>query len=191
MKQYIKNGVVKKRNQIVIHKNGMYTYNPPERMILEDGWEVYTPPTVEPTKSAAQIMQEIVMEQYNARTDIPDAEALDRSVVIFDWEHYIGKTLNEGQCVVYAEEVYRVRQTHQVQEHYAPSLATASLYEVIVLTASGEESDPIPYTPPMEVFAGKYYSEEGVKYLCTRSSETALTHHLAALVGIYVEQVNA
>ena len=25
-------------------------------------------------------------------------EALDRSVVIFDWEHYIGKTLNEGQC---------------------------------------------------------------------------------------------
>lgn len=131
------------------------------------------------------------MEQYNARTDIPDAEALDRSVVIFDWGHYIGKTLNEGQCVVYAEEVYRVRQTHQVQEHYAPSIATASLYEVIVLTATGEETDPIPYTPPMEVFAGKYYTEEGATYLCTRSSETALTHHLSALVGIYVEQVNA
>lgn len=186
---YIKDGIIKTRNQIVIHKDGMSTYNPTEEMILADGWVEYVPPTVEPKKSRAQVMQEIVLEQYNARTDIPDAEALDRSVVIFDWENYIGKTLNEGQCVVFNEEVYRVRQTHTVQEHYAPGLDTASLYEVIVLTATGTENDPIPYTPPMEIEEGKYYTQFDVLYLCTRSSGTALAHELYDLRGHYVELI--
>lgn len=134
-------------------------------------------------------LQEIVLEQYNARTDIPNEEALDRAVVIFDWSTYIGKTLNEGQCVVYNEEVYRVRQTHEVQEHYVPSLDTASLYEVIVLTASGTMEDPIPYTPPMEIYADKYYTQFDVLYLCTRSSEVALAHDLFDLRGHYVELI--
>ena len=187
MKQYIKDGKIKYRNKIVIRKDGMSTYNPTDEMILADGWEEYIPPVVEPKKSRMQVMQEIVIEQYNARTDISDAEALDRAVVIFDWENYIGKTLNVGQCVVYNEEVYRVRQTHIVQENYAPSLATASLYEVIVLTASGTREDPIPYTPPMEIFEGKYYSTTEGIYECIRSSGIALSHNLSDLVGIYVE----
>lgn len=190
MKLYIKDGIIKTRNQIVIRRNGMNTYNPSEQMILADGWVEYVPPVVEPTtpkKSRTQVMQEIVLEQYNARTDIPNEEALDRAVVIFDWENYIGKTLNEGQCVVFNEEVYRVRQTHTVQEHYAPSLDTASLYEVIVLTACGTMEDPIPYTPPMEIKEGKYYTQYNVLYKCTRSSGTALAHDLYDLRGHYVE----
>lgn len=189
MKRYIKEGQIKSRNQIVIRKDGMNTYYPTEEMILADGWVEYIPPVVEPKKSRMQVMQEIVIEQYNARTDIGDAEALDRAVVIFDWSKYIGKTLNAGQCVVYNEDVYRVRQTHTVQEHYAPGLDTASLYEVIVLTATGEENDPISYTPPMEIFEGKYYTQFDVLYKCTRNSGTALTHDLFDLRGIYVELI--
>jgi hypothetical protein len=202
MKQYIKDGIIKTRNQIVIKGQrtikdkdgndkvvGTNTFNPTEEMILADGWVEYIPPVVEPKKSRMQVMQEIVLEQYNARIDIPDEEALDRAVVIFDWNTYIGKTLNEGQCVVYNEEVYRVRQTHTVQEHYAPSLDTASLYEVIVLTASGTIEDPIPYTPPMEIFEGKYYTQFDVLYKCTRSSGVALTHDLFDLRGLYVELI--
>lgn len=205
MKRYIKNNEIKTRNQIVIKGQrtikdkdgnekvvGTNTYNPTEEMILADGWVEYVPPTYEPTpykKSPREIMEEIVLEQYNSRTDIPDEEALDRAVVIFDWENYISKTLNEGQCVVYNEDVYRVRQTHEVQEHYAPSLDTASLYEVIVLTASGTMEDPIPYTPPMEIYEGKYYTQFDVLYKCTRSSGTALAHDLFDLRGLYVELI--
>jgi hypothetical protein len=189
MKKYIKDGIIKTRNQIVIRRNGMNTYNPSEQMILADGWVEYVPPTVEPKKSRMQVMQEIVLEQYNARTDIPNEEALDRAVVLYDWENYIGKTLNAGQCVVFNEEVYRVRQAHTVQEHYAPSLDTASLYEVIVLTATGTENDPIPYTPPMEIEEGKYYTQYDVLYKCTRSSGTALAHNLFDLKGLYVELI--
>ena len=194
MKQYKKeiNGVtvIKTRNQIVIHHDGMNIYNPTEEMIFADGWIVYVPNPKERSNSPSAIVRSIVLDQYNSRTDIPDAEALERAVVIYNWDRYIGKPLNAGQVVVYEDQVYRVRQQiNEVLSIYPPSLATASLYEAIVLTATGEIDDPIPYTPPMEIFNGKYYTQEDVKYKCTRDSGVALTHNLRELVGMYVEQV--
>lgn len=49
MKRYIKDGKIKRRNEIVIRKDGMNTYNPTEEMILADGWEEYVTPVYEPT----------------------------------------------------------------------------------------------------------------------------------------------
>lgn len=54
---------------------------------------------------------------------------------------------------------------------------------------AGTKDDPIPYAPPMEIFNGKYYIQNGVKYKCTRDSGTPLSHDLKDLVGIYVETV--
>lgn len=198
MKRYTKeiNGktVIKTRQQIVISKNGMSTYNPTEEMILADGWVEYIPLIIDtpsqPKKDSFTIMQEIIFEQYNAKTDISDEEALDRSIIIYDWDHYIGKSLTKGQVVVYNDNVYRVRQDiSEVLNIYPPDITTASLYEVIVLTATGEENDPILYTPPMEIYKNKYYIQNNVLYLCTRDSGTALSHDLSTLVGIYVEIV--
>lgn len=198
MKRYTKeiNGktVIKTRQQIVISKNGMSTYNPTEEMILEDGWVEYIPSTIDtpsqPKKDSFTIMQEIIFEQYNAKTDISDKEALDRSIIIYDWDHYIGKSLTKGQVVVYNDNVYRVRQDiSEVLDIYPPDITTSSLYEVIVLTATGEENDPILYTPPMEIFKDKYYIQNNVVYKCTRDSGTALSHDLNSLIGLYVEIV--
>lgn len=202
MKQYIKNGIIKSRNQIVLRvnktikdKNGndkevvAQIFNPTEDMILADGWVEYTPTPVEPNKrkSPIQVMQEVVFEQYNNRTDITNEEALDRMIIIYDWEHYIGKPLKVGQCVVEGDNVYRVRQDiNEVLEIYPPSVVPA-LYEVIEMTHSGDIDDPIPYVAPMEIFKGKCYTEEGIKFICTRDSGIALTHSLNDLVGIYVE----
>lgn len=194
MKKYMKvidgKTVIKTRNKIVVHIDDRNIYNPSEEMILADGWVVYEPTPRDRSKSPSAILRSIVLDQYNSRTDIPDAEALERAVVIYDWDRYIGKPLNTGQVVVYEDQVYRVGQhITEVLSIYPPSLATASLYEVIVLTATGEIDDPIPYTPPMEIFNGKYYTQEDVKYKCTRDSGVALTHNLRDLVGMYVEQV--
>lgn len=196
MKQYTKtiNGItyIKNRKQIVIQKDGMNTFNPTEEMILQDGWveyikqeESFTQNT-DNSKDPYLIMQEIIFEQYNSRTDITDKEALDRSIIIYDWDSYIGKSLKTGQVVVYNSHVFRVRQDiSQVLEIYPPDLVP-SLYEVIVLTATGAIDDPIPYTPPMEIFSGKYYSQDNITYLCTRDSQIALTHNLKDLVNQYV-----
>lgn len=48
MKKYIKDGKIKFRNEIVVHRNGMQTINPSEEQIFADGWIEYTIP--EPTE---------------------------------------------------------------------------------------------------------------------------------------------
>lgn len=197
MKQYIKDGVIKSRNNIVLKVtreiNGkeykLQVVGPSEEAILADGWVEYIPPKVEPKKSRMQIVQELVVKQYNERTDITNEEALDYMAIIYPWDYYLDKVLTEGMMVTYEDKPWRVRQTHTPLEVYPPSLATASLYEAIDNEHSGEADDPIPYTPPMEIFVGKHYVEDGVVYRCTRDSGTALSHRLADLVGLYVERI--
>ena len=194
MKLYTKDGKVKPQNKIVIITDEYQIINPTEEMILEAGWVEYVAPEVEPrpvVKSSYEVTQEIVLEQYNQRTDIEDTEALERSIVIFNWDKYIGKSLKMGQVVVWDERVYRVRQDISVVlENQFPSLDTSSIYEIIELVATGEQNDPITYEPPMEIFNGKYYTQNDVLYLCTRDSGTALSHNLSDLVGLYVEVVD-
>ena len=202
MKQYIKDGVIKSRNNIVLRvtktikdKDGndkeitLQVINPSEEAILADGWVEYIKPQVEPKKSRMQIVQELVVKQYNERTDISNEEALDYMAIIYPWDYYLDKVLTEGMMVTYEDKPWRVRQTHTPLEVYPPSLATASLYEMIDKEHSGEADDPIPYAPPMEIFEGKHYIENGIVYRCTRNSEVAMSHSLETLVGLYVEVV--
>ena len=193
VKLYTKNGQVKLANRIVIITEESQIINPTHEMLLEDGWVEYVSSEVEPQpyrKSEYEVMQEIVLEQYNSRTDIEDKEALDRAIVIYNWDKYIGKSLKTGQVVVHDERVYRVRQDIPiVLEKQYPSLDTAAIYDVIELVATGEKDDPIKYEPPMEIFDGKYYNEDNILYVCTRDSGVALSHPLSALVGMYVEVV--
>lgn len=121
------------------------------------------------------------------RIGLTDNEALSVKGVYPKWESFIGKTIEIGFVTLYDENLWRARQTHTALEIYPPSINTASLYEVIVETHTGDIDDPIPYTPPMEIFNGKYYVQNDVVYKCTRDSGTALSHDLSALVGLYVE----
>lgn len=202
MKQYIKNGVIKSRNKIVLRVtkeiNGkevnLQVINPSEEAILADGWEVYTQPTIEPSttprkKSRFEIIEELVTKQYNTRTDISNEEALDYMAIIYPWDYYLDKVLTEGMIVTYEDKPWRVRQTHTPLEIYPPSLDTASLYEKIDKEHDGTLEDPIPYAPPMEIFIDKYYIENSEIYKCIRNSDTALSHHLKDLIGIYVNKI--
>lgn len=199
MKTYTKNGEIKQANRIVVRTtkevNGeqktFQVINPTEEMILADGWVEYVAPEVTPTprtKSKFEIVQELVTKQWNERTDISNAEALDYAVIVYDFEHYIGEELAQGKIVSHDDKLWRVRQTHTCQADWTPSLDSASLWEVIEVEHEGTESDPIPYAVPMEIFKGKYYVEDNQLYLCTRDSGTALSHPLSALVGLYVEK---
>ena len=195
--RFIKDGIIKSRNEIVLRVtkeiNGkevkLQVINPSEEAILADGWVEYIAPKVEPKKSRMQIVQELVVKQYNERTDISNEEALDYMAIIYPWDYYLDKVLTEGMMVTYEDKPWRVRQTHTPLEVYPPSLATASLYEAIDKEHSGEVDDPIPYTPPMEIFIDKYYIENNEIYKCIRNSDTALSHSLRDLIGVYVNKV--
>ena len=121
------------------------------------------------------------------RIDLTDNEALSVKDFYPTWESKIGDNVEIGYKMRYGDNLWKVRQNHLVQEIYPPSKDTAALYEVIEEQHKGTIEDPIPYAPPMEIFSGKYYTQKGVKYRCTRDSLTALSHDLSALVGLYVE----
>lgn len=192
MKQYSKiidgKTVIKPANRIVVYTDDAQIFNPSEEMLLADGWVEYTEQPAVRTKSRMQVVQELVVKQFNDRTDITNEEALDYMVIVYPWARYIGKELSVGKVVLHDGKLWRVRQAHTALDIYAPSMATAALWEVIDKEHAGTADDPIPYTAPMEILEGKHYIDNGVVYLCTRGSGTALTHSLADLVGIYVEQ---
>lgn len=70
MKRYIKEGIIKTRNQIVIHKDGMNTYNPTEEMVLADGWEEYVTLVYEPTLQDHQAMKKDEIINYDSSEEV-------------------------------------------------------------------------------------------------------------------------
>lgn len=189
---YKKDGKIKERSRIIIFKDDQQIINPTDEMVIADGWVEYVAPdpVVNNSSEMSKQLQDALLDQYNKRTDITDEDALKRPLLVYEWDTYIGKSLKTGQIVSYESKLYRVRQDiSTVIEGWAPQLSTASLYEVIEVASAGTIDDPIPYTPPMEIFNGKYYTQNGVKYKCIRDSQTALSHNLADLVALYVEVV--
>lgn len=189
---YKKDGKIKERSRIIIFKDDQQIINPTDEMVIADGWVKYVAPdpVVDNSSEMSKQLQDALLDQYNKRTDITDEDALKRPLLVYEWDTYIGKSLKTGQIVSYESKLYRVRQDiSTVIEGWAPQLSTASLYEVIEVASAGTIDDPIPYTPPMEIFNGKYYTQNGVKYKCIRDSQTALSHNLADLVALYVEIV--
>lgn len=141
--------------------------------------------TYEEVKQMAETIQETA-KKIN-RIDLTDNEALSVKDFYPTWDSKIGDNVEQGYKMLYDGNLWRVRQNHLVQEIYPPSLMTASLYEIINYQHEGTIDDPIPYNPPMEIFNGKYYIQNDIKYLCNRYSGTALSHNLSDLVGLYVE----
>lgn len=138
-----------------------------------------------------ETMKKVEMEKEQTTKKInylnlTDNEALSVKELYPRWEDKIGKTIEIGYITLYNGNLWKARQTHVAQEIFPPSLDTASLYEVIVKNHEGTKDDPIPFTTPMEIFKDKYYTQDGVLYLCIRDSGIALTHNLRDLIGIYV-----
>ena len=120
---------------------------------------------------------------------LTDNEALSVKELYPRWEDKVDMTIEEGYITLYNDSLWRARQTHTALAIYPPSVDTAALYEVVEKEHEGTADDPIPYTPPMEIFADKYYTQYDVLYKCTRDSGVALTHDLFDLKGVYVEIV--
>lgn len=194
MKQYYKiiDGVtVFYHDPLVI--NGMQIYNPSEELILAAGWQEYIPPTPEPIdetkyepyeEEVVAKLKQLLQEQVKHQTD---EEALDNIELFPTWISKLGIQVNQGERLYFDDKLFKVLQTHTPQEQWRPD-STASLYVQVVADDSGTIDNPIAFEINMELVEGKYYTDEGVKYLCIRELAQCVWH-LSALVGNYVEAV--
>lgn len=123
--------------------------------------------------------------------EMADSEALELKDMYPQWSEFVNKPLAAGMKVQYDSKLWKVRQDiGAVLENQPPSVATAALYEEINESHAGTLDDPIPYNNNMELEQGKYYSQGGKVYLCTRSTGQAVYNDLADLVGIYVQETD-
>lgn len=92
-----------------------------------------------------------------------------------------------GHKVQRGGKLWRCLQAHTSQDGWEPE-NTPALWEEICESHAGTLADPIPYSGNMALESGKYYSQSGAVYLCTRDTVNPVYSALADLVGIYVEK---
>ena len=132
-----------------------------------------------------------VMEQ--AAQSLDDTTALTAVELFPKWKELVEKSekVTKGFRFQYGGKLYRTEQPEYIfVEQYVPgTVGTESLFSKVDESHAGTIEDPIPYETNMEIYEGLYYSQNGVTYLCIRSSGQPLYHDLSVLVGNYVEAV--
>lgn len=143
----------------------------------------------QPTAEYLEKLQEAnsVVESKINEISLTNAEALSLKSFYPEWK--AGLEVKVGERYQYNDQLWEVVQGHTTQATWEPSINTASLWKVVNEVNAGTEEDPIPYTPPMEIFNGKYYTQNDILYKCNRDSGIALSHNLSELVNLYVEIV--
>ena len=128
----------------------------------------------------------LIKRQINT-LDVDDQTAVRMTEFYPEWA--IGQAYTAGYKVQYGGKLWRCIQAHTSQDSWAPSTDTASLWERIDETHTGDQYDPIPYEGNMALTAGLYYTQNGVTYLCTRDTINPVYNALGELVGLYVEEM--
>ena len=119
------------------------------------------------------------------RESATDAQALSAPALYPAWR--AGTEYKTGFRAQYGSRLWKCLQAHTSQTGWEPENA-ASLWTEICETHAGTLTDPIPYSGNMALEAGKYYSQSGAVYLCTRDTVNPVYSDLADLVGMYVEK---
>ena len=128
-----------------------------------------------------------IIEQ--AMQSINGNDALTARSMYPTFESIIGKTVKQGFKFTHGGKLWRTEQPEMtIQEHYAPGMGTESLYSEICESHAGTLEDPIPYSGNMALESGKYYSQDGKVYRCTRDTGNPVYNALSELVGLYVEE---
>ena len=131
----------------------------------------------------------LIRQQINSLT-VDDSTALRMAEFYPEWKDLIGTTVDKaGFKFTHGGELYKtIPEQHTFQADWVPGEGTESLYIRIDESHAGTLSDPIPYSGNMALETGKYYSQNGVVYLCTRDTVNPVYSALADLVGLYVEK---
>ena len=157
---------------------------------LEPEDEAVAPTEVELHPDGMTMLQQAVAMLRGQVDDLDDEQAIEVPALFPAWADFIGKQVEVGKRMFYGGRLWKVLQAHTVQADWTPDVAASLFTEVAISAEQGTLDNPIPYNGNMELEQGKYYSQDGVVYLCIRDTGTPVYHPLAQLVGLYVEVVS-
>ena len=137
--------------------------------------------------TAEEVTAMLVRQQINI-LNVDDNTALRMTAFYPEWAENTEYTT--GYKVQRSGRLWRCLQAHTSQIGWEPENA-ASLWTEICESHAGTLEDPIPYNGNMALESGKYYSQSGKIYRCTRDTVNPVYNVLSELVGLYVEETQA
>ena len=102
-------------------------------------------------------------------TGLSDTTALAIPDLLPTWAELLaaGNKVDAGVCLVHDGQTYRVVQAVTPIESQPPDMeGMLAIYRPVEREHTGTMADPIPWVSGMDCRTGKYYSYEGVTYLC-------------------------
>ena len=137
-------------------------------------------------------VQEILVRQQINTLAVDDQTALRMAAFYPEWNCLIGQTVDKAEYKFqHNGKLYKtIPANHTFQADWVPGVGTESIYTRIDEAHDGTKYDPIPYDGNMALESGKYYTQSGMTYLCSRDTVNPVYNALSELVGIYVEVVN-
>ena len=132
----------------------------------------------------SEVFHLLIAQQINTLT-VDDNTALRMLEFYPAWASDTDYTA--GYKVHRGGKLWRCIQAHTSQAGWEPENA-ASLWTEICESHAGTLEDPIPYNGNMALESGKYYSQDGKVYRCTRDTGNPVYNALSELVGLYVEE---
>lgn len=133
----------------------------------------------------SEVSRLLIAQQINTLS-VDDNTALRMTEFYPVWS--AGQAYTAGYKAQRSGRLWRCLQAHTSQAGWEPENA-ASLWTEICESHSGTLDDPIPYNGNMALESGKYYSQDGKVYRCTRDTGNPVYNALSELVGLYVEEV--
>ena len=127
-----------------------------------------------------------------AAVSLDDSDALDAVELFPKWETDTTYSRKENEELRVRDPVdgnlYKlIPLTHTSQADWPPHLVPA-IWQKVEKPGQGDTPDnPIPWSWGLEIFNGKYYSQNDVIYHGIRDSGAGIWADLSALVGNYVE----
>ena len=170
---------------MAIYENGVYreltAEEIAEREAAQAAWEA-----AERTRplTAEEVTAMLITQQINT-LNVDDNTALRMTTFYPEWAADTEYTT--GYKAQRSGRLWRCLQAHTSQAGWEPENA-ASLWTEICESHAGTLEDPIPYSGNMALESGKYYSQDGKVYRCTRDTGNPVYNVLSELVGLYVEE---
>lgn len=154
-------------------------------------YEDYTEP--EPTEyvkdvpSADDIVSQLKELAQAQVAELSDDEAKKVPALFPLWE--TEKAYAVGDRVWYQSSLYKCVQAHTSQSTWNPKDAVSLWANVSEESqeADGSREHPYQWEQGMTSYEGKFYTEEGVLYLCIRDSGNPLYFPIASLIGTYFQ----
>ena len=139
----------------------------------------------------SEVSRLLIKQQINTLS-VDDNTALRMRRYYPTFAELVGHTVTQGTKFRATDsedaDLYKTIQPElTIQAHYPPGVGMEALYTRIDETHDGTLADPIPYDGNMELTEGLYYTQDGVTYLCSRSTGQPVYNALSELVGLYVE----